>query len=178
MIAAAPAMALAWHARRDFAVLARREQGPLRRRLVQVLVLDPEPLMHHAEILLRDGVAVGYVRAASYGHTLGGAVGLALIDTIIFSRSAAHARHIAAQLRAGDVTTAVGIGIPRDAFLEQLGQPPDEFTQEMVRPLVEKAALVHAINDAWLAIGGLNVVAVLLVVFVRPMPRDAAGNPV
>ena len=111
-------------------------------------------------------------------RNLGGAVGLALIDTIIFSRSAAHARHIAAQLRAGDLTTAVGIGIPRDAFLEQLGQPPDDFTQEMVRPLVEKAALVHAINDAWLAIGGLTVVAVLLVVFVRPMPRDAAGNPV
>jgi 4-methylaminobutanoate oxidase (formaldehyde-forming) len=28
----------------------------------------------------RNGVAVGYVRAASYGHTLGGAVGLAMIE--------------------------------------------------------------------------------------------------
>lgn len=28
----------------------------------------------------RDGVPVGYVRAASYGHTLGGAVGLAMVD--------------------------------------------------------------------------------------------------
>jgi len=28
----------------------------------------------------RDGVEVGYVRAASYGHTLGGAVGLAMLD--------------------------------------------------------------------------------------------------
>jgi 4-methylaminobutanoate oxidase (formaldehyde-forming) len=36
--------------------------------------------MFHAEIVWRDGVAVGYVRAASYGHTLGGAVGLAMID--------------------------------------------------------------------------------------------------
>ena len=50
------------------------------RRLVQVLVKDPEPLMYHAEIVLRDRVPVGYVRAASYGHTLGGAVGLAMIE--------------------------------------------------------------------------------------------------
>src|SRR5262249_15614166 len=54
--------------------------GPLRRRLVQVLVKDPEPLLFHAEIVLRDGRPAGYVRAASYGHTLGGAVGLAMVD--------------------------------------------------------------------------------------------------
>jgi 4-methylaminobutanoate oxidase (formaldehyde-forming) len=61
------------------AVLAKKAAGPLTRRLVQVRVLDPQPLMHHAEIVLRDGEAVGYVRAASYGHTLGGAVGLAMV---------------------------------------------------------------------------------------------------
>jgi len=62
------------------AVLARKAAGPLTRRLVQVLVKDPEPLMYHAEVVLRDGVRVGYVRAASYGHTLGGAVGLVLVE--------------------------------------------------------------------------------------------------
>jgi heterotetrameric sarcosine oxidase gamma subunit len=62
------------------AVLARKARGPLTRRLVQVLLKDPEPLMFHAEIVRRDGAAVGYVRAASYGHTLGGAVGLAMIE--------------------------------------------------------------------------------------------------
>ncbi len=63
------------------AVLARKAAGPLARRLLQVRLLDPEPLMHHAEIVLRDGSPVGYVRAASYGHTLGGAVGLAMVDS-------------------------------------------------------------------------------------------------
>jgi 4-methylaminobutanoate oxidase (formaldehyde-forming) len=62
------------------AVLAQKAAGPLKRRLVQVLVKDPEPLMFHAEVVRRDGVPVGYVRAASYGHTLGGAVGLAMIE--------------------------------------------------------------------------------------------------
>jgi 4-methylaminobutanoate oxidase (formaldehyde-forming) len=62
------------------AVLAQKARGPLMRRLVQVLVKDPEPLMFHAEVVHHDGAPVGYVRAASYGHTLGGAVGLAMIE--------------------------------------------------------------------------------------------------
>ncbi len=62
------------------AVLAKKAAGPLTRRLVQVLVGDPDPMLFHAEVVHRDGQPVGYVRAASYGHTLGGAVGLAMID--------------------------------------------------------------------------------------------------
>jgi 4-methylaminobutanoate oxidase (formaldehyde-forming) len=62
------------------AVEKKKAEGPLTRRLLQVLVSDPEPMMYHAEPVLRDGKPVGYVRAASYGHTLGGAVGLAMVD--------------------------------------------------------------------------------------------------
>jgi glycine cleavage system aminomethyltransferase T/glycine/D-amino acid oxidase-like deaminating enzyme len=66
------------------ALLARREAlagRPPARRLVQVLLTDPEPLLHHAEVVRRDGVEVGYVRSASYGFTLGGAVGLAMVSS-------------------------------------------------------------------------------------------------
>ncbi|GIF45535.1 4-methylaminobutanoate oxidase (formaldehyde-forming) [Asanoa ferruginea] len=62
------------------AVLARKAAGPLHRRLVQVLLTDPDPLLFHGEVVRRDGVPVGYVRAASYGFTLGGAVGLAMLE--------------------------------------------------------------------------------------------------
>jgi len=62
------------------AVLAKKAEGPLKRRIVQVRVTDPEPLMFHAEVIRRNGKAVGYVRAASYGFSLGGAVGLAMIE--------------------------------------------------------------------------------------------------
>jgi 4-methylaminobutanoate oxidase (formaldehyde-forming) len=55
-------------------------KGKPTRRLVQVLVTDPEPLMHHAEVVRRNGIPVGYIRAASYGFTLGGAVGLAMVE--------------------------------------------------------------------------------------------------
>jgi 4-methylaminobutanoate oxidase (formaldehyde-forming) len=62
------------------AVEAKKGEGPLTRKLVQVLLTDPEPLLFHAEPVLRDGKPVGYVRAASYGHTLGGAVALAMVE--------------------------------------------------------------------------------------------------
>lgn len=62
------------------ALEAIREGGAPSRRLITLLVLDPEPMLHHGEIVLRDGEPVGYVRAGSYGHTLGGAVGLAMVE--------------------------------------------------------------------------------------------------
>jgi len=59
----------------------KKAQGPaFGRRLLQVLVKDPEPLLYHAEVVYRSGKAVGYIRAASYGFTLGGAIGLAMIE--------------------------------------------------------------------------------------------------
>lgn len=62
------------------AVVKKKSSGPMTRRLMQVLVKDPEPLLFHAEIIYRNGKAVGYVRAGSYGFTLGGAVGLTMIE--------------------------------------------------------------------------------------------------
>lgn len=58
-----------------------KQQGGLRRRMVNVLVSDPEPLMHHGEVLWRNGNAISDIRAASYGHTLGGAVGLSMLES-------------------------------------------------------------------------------------------------
>eukprot|EP00970_Alexandrium_tamarense_P005678 scaffold932_cov207-Alexandrium_tamarense.AAC.30 len=57
-----------------------KSQGGLRRRMVNVLVSDPKPLLHHGEILWRNGRRVGDIRSASYGHTLGGAVGLSMVE--------------------------------------------------------------------------------------------------
>ena len=58
---------------------AELERGTPTSGLASVLLIDPEPLLFEAEVLLRDGVAVGDVRAASYGWTLGAAVGLASV---------------------------------------------------------------------------------------------------
>ncbi len=61
------------------ACLARKADKRFPHRLVHILLKDPDPLMVHSEIVLRNGTPVGEVRAASYGHTLGGSVGLAMV---------------------------------------------------------------------------------------------------
>ena len=65
---------------KEAVVKRKKAAGPLKRRLVQVLLKDPEPMLYHAEVLRRNGRPVGYLRAGSYGFSLGGAVGLAMVE--------------------------------------------------------------------------------------------------
>jgi len=60
------------------AVLRRRDEG-LQTRLVQFRLTDPEPLLYHAEPILRDGAVVGYLSSGAYGHALGGAIGMGYV---------------------------------------------------------------------------------------------------
>jgi heterotetrameric sarcosine oxidase gamma subunit len=62
------------------ALVALREAGLPRRRLVQFLLEDPEPMMYHNEPIYRDGERVGFVTSAMYGHTLGGSVALGYVE--------------------------------------------------------------------------------------------------
>lgn len=57
-----------------------RDSWPPRRRLVQVILKAPEPMLYHAEVVYRDGAPLGDIRSGSYGHTLGGALGLAMVE--------------------------------------------------------------------------------------------------
>ena len=55
-----------------------KERGGFSQKMVQVLVDDPNPLLCHGEVLWRDGNPISEIRAASYGHTLNGALGLSM----------------------------------------------------------------------------------------------------
>ena len=60
------------------AVEKARTEGP-RRRLVSVVLHDPEVMMWGGELLLRDGVPAGQLTSAAWGESLGAAVGLAYL---------------------------------------------------------------------------------------------------
>jgi 4-methylaminobutanoate oxidase (formaldehyde-forming) len=62
------------------ALLAARAEGPPRDRVVGLLVEDPSVDLFGNEPVLADGEWAGYVRAAAFGHTVGGAVGLAQVS--------------------------------------------------------------------------------------------------
>jgi len=63
-----------------------KENGGLSRRMAQVLVPgiaeDPSsPLLYHGEVLWRNGERISDIRSASYGHTVGGGVGLTMLNS-------------------------------------------------------------------------------------------------
>lgn len=60
------------------AVLRMKKRG-LKRRLVQFLLTEREPLLYHHESIIRNDEIVGYLTSCSYGHSLGGAIGLGYV---------------------------------------------------------------------------------------------------
>lgn len=63
------------------AVLAAKEDpNHLKKRIVQLVLKDKAPQLWGGEAVLRDGVEIGEVRSAAYGHTLGAAVALCQLE--------------------------------------------------------------------------------------------------
>jgi glycine cleavage system aminomethyltransferase T/glycine/D-amino acid oxidase-like deaminating enzyme len=60
------------------AVERARADGP-RRRLVSLVLPDPDVMIWGGELVLRDGVAVGQVTSGAWGEAVGGCVGLAYL---------------------------------------------------------------------------------------------------
>jgi 4-methylaminobutanoate oxidase (formaldehyde-forming) len=56
----------------------KRDEG-LKTRMVQFKLTDPEPLLYHNEPILRDGQIVSFLSSGSYGHALGGAIGMGYV---------------------------------------------------------------------------------------------------
>jgi DHA2 family multidrug resistance protein len=103
-------------------------------------------------------------------RNLGGAIGLALIDTVIYGRSPVHAKAIIARLENGDLATAKAVGIPSDLFLSQHG-PIDTATRALLEPMVQSLALVRAINEAWALSAAMTFCALIVLLFARrPAP--------
>ncbi len=105
-------------------------------------------------------------------RNLGGAIGLAGIDTVLEQRTPAHIAAIVARLQAGDLTTARVVGLPTERFTGAPIGPIDAATRDFAAPLVERAGLVAAFNDAWLWIGGLILLSLLLLPLLHPGSTD------
>jgi DHA2 family multidrug resistance protein len=99
-------------------------------------------------------------------RNLGGAIGIAIIDTVIYTRAPEHAQTLVSRLTAGDPDAVKVLGISPDALGPALLDPQK---QAMLAPLVHKAAFVEAINDAWTLIA-LTTLATLVVI---PWARNA-----
>ncbi|MGB9040868.1 MAG: DHA2 family efflux MFS transporter permease subunit, partial [Pseudolabrys sp.] len=106
-------------------------------------------------------------------RNLGGAIGIAIIDTVIYTRAPEHARTLINRLAAGDLNAAKMLGIPPEAFGPALLDPEK---QAMLAPLIEKVGFVDAINDAWALVALTTIAALIVVPWARGTPRPQTGS--
>jgi MFS transporter, DHA2 family, multidrug resistance protein len=109
-------------------------------------------------------------------RNLGGAIGIAVIDTVLYGRTGGHGEVLRDRLIAGDVSAAKAIGLDAQLFLH----PPPDATQatieSYVRPMVERAAFAMSVNEAWALLSAVALIALLLVWFVGKPEGEPKGK--
>ena len=91
-------------------------------------------------------------------RALGGVIGIALIDTVLFTRSAEHADRIK------DMMTDDPEGAARllQITTADLPDPQDPTGILGIMDTIQEAAVTMACNEAWLMLGGLTCLALIL----------------
>ncbi len=62
------------------ALMKQQAAGVLKRRIVLFTLEDPDAQLWGGELIIRNGTPIGEVRSASYGHTLGSSIALAVLE--------------------------------------------------------------------------------------------------
>jgi DHA2 family multidrug resistance protein len=96
-------------------------------------------------------------------RNLGGAVGIALIDTVLYGRTSGHAEALRQRLVAGDASAAQAIGLDR---------LPSDLSA--AGPMIEQAAFAASANEAWALLSAVALFGLLLIPFAKPR-RDAVS---
>ena len=100
-------------------------------------------------------------------RNLGGAIGIALIDTVIFSRSAEHAGRLTDLMTTDPAAAATLLGLAPD----NMPDPGDPMGVLSIMDAIQETSLTLAVNEAWLMLAGLTGIAVLLILVMGPI-RD------
>jgi MFS transporter, DHA2 family, multidrug resistance protein len=126
-------------------------------------------------------IALGHLPAAAVPNAsglfnllrnLGGAIGLALIDTLLYGRIPQIAEHLRAGLEHGDIEIAKQVGLPLDRFLAHTpGTPVEPQVFAFVQAAVRRQATVEAVNEAWLMLALLTLAGALAILLARPGKR-------
>ena len=109
-------------------------------------------------------------------RNLGGAIGIAVIDTILYGRTVGHGEALRDRLIAGDVSAAQAIGLDVQLFTSRPPGVSDAAVEAYLRPMVEKAAFAMSTNEAWMLLACVALIGFLLVLFAgKPAAAHHAG---
>ena len=106
-------------------------------------------------------------------RNLGGAFGIALVDTLLQMRTPGHARALVQRLQAGDPDAARLVGLPVRMFHHQAMGPVDAATRAMIAPMIRTTALTQSFDEGWRALAVVFALAVLALVLIRPAAAKA-----
>ncbi len=98
-------------------------------------------------------------------RNLGGAIGIALIDTIMFSRGPEHADRLLGLIKSNPAEAAALMAIGVD----ELPDPQDPLGLMAVMDAVEQASLTFAINEAWLLLAAVTASGLVLLWVMGPI---------
>jgi DHA2 family multidrug resistance protein len=101
----------------------------------------------------RHGIDLANASAIfNLARNLGGAIWIAIVDTILQIRTESHIPGLMARLHAGDAAAASFVGVPTGAFTGEPIANLDKITPS-IELLVHRAAQVMAFNECWLLLG-------------------------
>lgn len=104
-------------------------------------------------------------------RNLGGAIGIALIDTVLYGRAPLLGDRLVEQMKAGSVDAAGFVGIALDDFAALSQGSMDIDALGELQDKVEKAALAMAVNEAWAMLAAITLAAVLALAAARRQAR-------
>jgi MFS transporter, DHA2 family, multidrug resistance protein len=96
-------------------------------------------------------------------RNLGGAIGISLIDTVLFTRGPQLADELTEKLKAGDPATLDLFGMTAADIKDGL----DTDTLMSIMPDIEQLSVVFAVNEAWLLLAGIALLAIPALFLVR-----------
>jgi MFS transporter, DHA2 family, multidrug resistance protein len=105
-------------------------------------------------------------------RNLGGAIGIALIDTILYGRTVGHGLALRDRLLAGDVTAAQAIGLDVELFTHPPPGATEAAIEAYVRPMVERAAFAISVNEAWALLALVALIGLILVPLAGKLPAE------
>jgi DHA2 family multidrug resistance protein len=102
-------------------------------------------------------------------RNLGGAIGIALIDTVLFTRGPSHAAELTDLIKTAPGQAAGLLGLP----LSDLPAPDDPTGLMSIMDSIQDASLTLAINDAWAMLAAITALVLPLLWVMGPIRPGA-----
>lgn len=105
-------------------------------------------------------------------RNLGGAIGIALIDTVMFSRTAAYSDWIMSLIRSNPPDAAALMGIAA----ADLPDPEDPLGLLSIADIIQEQALSMAINECWLMLAAVTALGLVLLWVMGPIRATSVAS--